>query len=98
MDNFGTPANANTSLSQLLRNPKRELAIESIEQTIKLLEEADVPREMLCEVLFDKLTYFVVPDGELDAGNATIWYAQLQRMQAGLQRQIDLIEAELDKV
>ena len=97
MDGFDTPANSNTALSQLLNNPKRDLATKSIDQITTLLDAADVPREMRVEVIFDKLVEMIIPDTELDTSNATIWYAQLNRMRDVLQNQIDLIETELDK-
>jgi len=97
MDKTGNPANSNLSLSNFTKNKDRELAQGHIDQVASLLLETDVPRTMIAETLFEKLTKIIVPKNALTSENATIWYSQLLRMRDTLQNQITMIEDELDR-
>lgn len=98
MDDLGKPANSNIALTDLLRNPMRDLANQSVDQIVTLLEKANLERGQIADVLCEKALNLVVPTSELTSESATVWYAQLQKMRDGFQAQISAIEAELDKI
>ena len=97
MDDTQTPANSNLSLSHFTKNKNREITKGHVDQLISLMQQAEIPRVMISETLFEKLIKLIVPKGQLTSQNATIWYSQLLRMKDVLQNHITMIEVELDR-
>lgn len=96
MTDMPTPANSNTSLSQIMGGKQRKLIEDALAPTIHLLSQNGIAGNDIADVLFRYMMSYMVPPEGADASANVIWYAQLQRFRDALQDQIGLIEGALD--
>lgn len=91
-----TPANQNVSLSELTRNPQRELADHVLAVSLQELEAEGVHPQILSEALFDLAFIEMQPDDPVTTETAITWFSQLHRFRDRLQSKIEDIERIYD--
>jgi hypothetical protein len=84
-------ANANTSFSELMTNPSRNLIEGGILSCIRFARAAGICRSLIAETLFTYALFEVVPEGKITGAKSSIWYSQLLRFR-------DTIDAKITEI
>jgi len=80
------------SFSELMQNPKRQLARNGLSVLLKTYEHNDkIDRAILAEVLFELLRERVVPKESITPEKAVTWMSQLQRFRDDLDGTLQIL-------